>query len=150
MFFTSWLSFLQNTDVLHHLGVCQESWIKAVCLCDTEELTSVLHNFCSITWDLAQVSEQHCRASLWSAPKLLHCLPKFGVFFHDSWSLLLWCSSGPKGFLVCVFWMGVLFLLPQVGLFLVECLHQMNSRHEPACPVLLKLKACLSSSGAHL
>lgn len=92
-----------------------------------------------------------------SVPAVLHKFQKCLLFSRvwdfprDGWLLifitaaLVCCSSRPKGFLGCVFWMDVLFLLPQVGLFLTECLHQMHSKHKQAWLVLLKAEPCLNS-----
>lgn len=57
MFCTSWFCFLEKTDVLRQLDVCQESCIK-MCVSVTQRNYTLFCSLYSITWNLAQVSEQ--------------------------------------------------------------------------------------------
>lgn len=129
-----------------------------MCVSDTRELNSVLHTVTTVLpGAVLRLMSRILQQFLAVSTKDAYYLPKFGIFpmvvgysFFRVVAAFAWCSSRLKGFLVGVFWMCVLFLLPQLGLFLIECLCRMTSKHKPACLALLKVKACLNSSGARL
>lgn len=132
------------------------------CVSDTKELNSVLHTVSTAL--PGALSRLMSRISVTVAlqkflvvsTKNAYCLSKCEIFpmivgccsFFRIVVAFAWCSSRLKGFLVCVFWCLVPFTSERA--FLIKCLHLMNSKHKAACLVLLRVKACLSSSGAHL
>lgn len=117
----------------------RKAGLKCVCVWHKGAELCSAHSYYSVTWSCAQVNEQDSAALqqfLAVSTKDAYYLPKFGIFpmvvgysFFRVVAAFAWCSSRLKGFLVGVFWMCVLFLLPQLGLFLsafVEWLPNIN------------------------